>query len=133
LRAIFVVGDHGTILHRDGDQWLLDDSATTADLRGVSCDEHAVVAVGAGGVVVQRDDPRAGFKARTMGGAELLAVDAYYGSTSWIAVGRAAAVQRGMGAAEAAGLHGDLYAVRQSSMGTCVVGDDGLFVGAPFH
>ena len=130
LQTIFVVGDHGTVLRRDASGWLREESGTTADLRGVSCDDHKVVAVGAGGVVLVRDDPRAGFKSQTMGGSDLSSVDAYYGTSSWIAVGRGAARQRGMGATDTAGLHGDLHAVSQSSMGTCVAGDEGLFLGA---
>lgn len=130
LQAIVAVGDHGTILRRDGDRWVQEASGTTADLRGVSCDDRRLVAVGAGGVVVQRDEPGASFKVRTQGQADLFSVDAYYGTSSWIAVGRGAALQRATGVAQAQGLVGDLYAVKQGTVGTCVVGEAGLFLDA---
>ena len=130
LQAIVVVGDHGTILRRDGDRWVREESGTTADLRGVSCDDRKIVAVGAGGVVVQRDEPGAAFKVHGQGEADLFAVDAYYGTSSWIAVGRGAALQRATGVAQTQGLVGDLHAVKQGSMGTFVVGEAGLFVDA---
>jgi hypothetical protein len=130
LQAIFMVGDHGTVIRRDGDRWVREESGTTADLHGVTCDDRKVVAVGAGGVVLLRDDPRTGFKVQKMGEVDLLSVDAYYGTSSWIAVGRGASLQRGMGAANGGGLHGDLYAVKQGSMGTCAAGESGLFLDA---
>jgi len=128
LMAIVVVGDHGTVVRRVADRWVREESGTTADLRGVSCDDHKVVAVGAGGVVLLRDDPRAPFKVQKQGEADLFSVDAYYATSSWIAVGRGAALQRATGVAQAQGLVGDLYAVKQGPMGTCVAGEAGLFL-----
>jgi hypothetical protein len=130
LQAIVVVGDHGTVVRRDGDRWVREESGTTADLHGVSCDDRKVVAVGAGGVVLLRDEAHAGFKVQKLGEADLLAVDAYYGTSSWLAVGRGSALLRGTGAADSGGLHGDLHAVEQGSMGTFVAGESGLFLDA---
>ena len=96
----------------------------------MACDDRKVVAVGAGGVVLTRDEPRASFKLQTQGDIDLAAVDAYYGTSSWIAVGRGAALQRATGVAKAGGLVGDLYAVKQGSMGTYVAGEAGLFLAA---
>lgn len=128
LQAIFIVGDHGTIVRRDGDGWAPVASGTTADLRGVSCDDRTVVAAGDGGLVLLRGDPHADFTAQRAGDADLFAIDAYYGTSSWLAVGRAASLRRAIGVADAGGLRGDLYAVKQGATGTYVAGDVGLFL-----
>lgn len=58
----YAVGAHGTILE-DGDKgWHKVASPTTADLYAVSSHLHEVVIVGAGGVILQLGDPRAGFQ-----------------------------------------------------------------------
>lgn len=55
-KAVWVVGDHGTIGHWDGAKLDWEKSGTTANLRGVwALSESAVYAVGDGGTILKRD------------------------------------------------------------------------------
>lgn len=58
----YVVGAHGTILQRSDKGWEKVASPTTADLFAVESHLHEVFIVGAGGVILQLGDPRAGFQ-----------------------------------------------------------------------
>ena len=58
----YVVGAHGTILAVADNRWRKVESPTTADLYAVESHLHEVVVVGAGGVILQLGDPRAGFQ-----------------------------------------------------------------------
>ena len=63
--ADYVVGAHGTILERGEKGWQTVPSPTTNDLYAVESHLHEVVIVGAGGVILQLGDPRAGFQLAT--------------------------------------------------------------------
>ena len=59
----YIVGAHGTILEQSDDKgWRKVPSPTTADLYAVESHLNQVVIVGAGGVMLQLGDPRAGFQ-----------------------------------------------------------------------
>lgn len=126
LPDVWIAGDAGTLIHMTLTDIEAVDSGTTENLYAVACDGAKVIAVGARGVVTQRTDPRAKFAVTHDGDADYLAITSYYGSSTWLAVGRGGVTSASF-SSKRGGLRGDLEGVVYSTLGTWAVGAEGIF------
>lgn len=91
---VWAVGEKGVLLHRQA-TWSKEPTNVTQDLRAVRARDSRVVAVGSGGLVLNRD--MGAFKTISSMGADLQAISAVGGAKFWIsgAAGRVLLYQVG--------------------------------------
>lgn len=82
---VWAVGEGGTVIHRDGSAWSIQDSGTTKDLTSVSAlDESNVWAVGDGGTIIHWDGTS--WNSQSSGTADtILGVSALSDNNVWAA------------------------------------------------
>jgi len=133
LRDVWIVGGAGTVVSRVGDAWKVHASLGAAALRAVACDDHAAIAVGDGGAMFQRLDDVGWHATPSNVTADLFAVAAPLGTTSFTVVGAAGTVVHVTrdSSAEAPVLSWDLRAVTEGALGTWVAGERGVFRRVP--
>jgi len=133
LRDVWIVGGAGTIVSRIADAWKVHASLGGDALRAVACDDHAAIAVGDKGAMFQRLDDVGWHPAASNVTADLLAVSAPLGTTSFTVVGAAGTVVHVTRDSSAEGqvLSFDLRAVTEGALGTWVAGERGVFRRVP--
>jgi hypothetical protein len=133
LRDAWIVGRAGTILGRVGDAWKLQPPPTTASLYAIACDDHAAVAVGEKGAMVERLDDVGWHESPSGVTVDLLAVAAPLGTRSFTVVGAAGTVVHVAGepASEAQSVSFDWRAITEGPLGTWLGAEGGVFRRAP--
>ena len=133
LRDVWVVGDAGTILLHGLDAWKLQPSIGTAAFYAVACDDHAAIAVGAHGAMIERLDDVGWHDSPSGTSADLFAVAAPFGTKSFVAVGANGTVVHVTGSAsqESQSVDWTFRAVTEGAMGTWLAGDHGIVRRAP--
>jgi hypothetical protein len=137
IRDVWVVGDAGTILLHGPmgatDAWKVQASIGGAALRGVACDDHAALAVGDHGAMIERLDDVGWHESPSGTTADLFAVAAPFGTRSFIAVGAGGTVVHVTGSAsqEPQSVDWAFRAVTDGAMGTWLAGDHGIVRRAP--
>jgi hypothetical protein len=128
LRDVWVVGQSGTIALRGFEAWKAQPPISSTTLYAISCDDHAAIAVGEHGTILQGVD--AVWHLTPSGlDANLLAVSGSVGTTSWLAAGTAGVVLRvssGGASQEPTGIAWDIHAVTEGPFGTWVGGEKGI-------
>jgi hypothetical protein len=132
LRDLWIVGSAGTIVTRALDAWNVQTSGTSA-LYAVACDDHAAIAVGEKGAMLQRLDDVGWHPSSSGVSVDLFAVSAPLGTTSFTVVGAAGTVIHVTrdAASEPPVLDFDLRAVTEGALGTWVAGEHGVFARRP--
>ena len=128
LRDLWVVGAGGAALLRGPEGWKAMPPISNNALYAVACDDHAAVAVGAQGTIVQRLDD-VGWHATSSGtAADLFAISAPMGTKSFLVVGAAGTILHLTNdvAAEPQSVGWALRATTEGALGTWVGGDEGL-------
>jgi hypothetical protein len=133
LRDVWLVGRAGTVVSRVADAWKVHTSLGEVTLHAVACDDHAAIAVGEKGAMFERLDDVGWHPSASGVGADLLAVSAPLGTTSFTVVGTAGTVVHVTrdANAEASVLGFDLRAVTEGALGTWVAGERGVFRRVP--
>lgn len=133
LRDVWIVGAAGTILTHTTDAWKLHPSISTATLHAVACDDHAAIAVGAGGVMIERLDDVGWHESPSGVTNDLYAVAAPIGTKSFLVAGAKGAVLHVAGTAlvEAQSVDWTFRAVTEGALGTWLAGDHGIYRRAP--
>jgi hypothetical protein len=133
LRDVWIVGAAGTVVSRVVDAWKIHASLGGATLRAVACDDHAAIAVGDKGAMFERLDDVGWHPSASNASADLLAVSAPLGTTSFTVVGAAGTIVHVTrdASAEAPVLTFDLRAVTEGALGTWVAGERGVFRRVP--
>jgi hypothetical protein len=130
LRDVWIVGAEGTILFRKALEWSIYPPVTPKTIMAVTCDDHAAIAVGAQGLVLERLDDVGWYEAPNIGGvtSDLLAVSSSVGTRSWLVAGAHGTLIRMSGNAsiEPTGLDWDLRAVTEGALGTWIGGERGI-------
>jgi hypothetical protein len=128
LRDAWTVGQGGAILFYAPSGWVTYAPPTNETLFAVACDDHAAIAVGAHGVVVERLDDVPWHDVSSGTTADLHSVSSPFGSRSWLIAGTHGTVVRISGAAtvEPSGVDWDLDAVTEGPIGTWLVGSRGI-------
>ncbi len=137
LRDVWIVGKNGTIAGHTSnmiDAWKVQ-QVGTATLFAVACDDHAALAVGAKGAMVERLDDVSWHESTSGVTVDLFAVAAPIGTQSFLVAGASATVLHVTGTATAEPQVLDpnvtFYAVSEGALGTWLAGDHGIFRRAP--
>ncbi len=133
LRDAWIVGRAGTIVGRVGDAWTLQPPPTSSSLYAIACDDHAAVAVGEKGAMVERLDDVGWHETPSGVTVDLLAVAAPLGTRSFTVVGAAGTVVHVAGepASEPQSVSFDWRAVTEGPLGTWLGAGGGVFRRAP--
>ncbi len=128
LRDVWIVGAAGTIVMHTLDGWKLHAPVTPTDLDAVACTDHAGIAVGASGVVLERLDDVGWHASRSGVTASLLAVSSSIGTSSWLAAGASGTLVRITGdpTTEDAGITWTIRALTEGPLGTWLGGEHGV-------
>jgi hypothetical protein len=127
LRDVWIVGVAGTIVFHTSTAWTVHPPLTAATLHAVSCDDHAAIAVGEKGTVLERLDDVGWHETPSNVTADLYAVASPFGARSWLAAGAHGTVVRLSGAASPEpSADWDIRAVTEGALGTWLGGDKGI-------
>jgi hypothetical protein len=133
LRDVWVVGQSGTISSGGMAAWVPQPPISPATLYAAACDDHAAIAVGAHGTILERLADVGWHVTPSGTDADLLAVSASVGTTSWLVAGASGIVLRVTGnpTREPTSIDWDLRAVTEGPLGTWIAGEKGILRRAP--
>jgi len=129
LRDVWLVGRAGAIaLRSPSGVWTAFPPISSASLYAVSCNDHAAVAVGERGTILERLDDVGWHSSASGVTTDLFAVSASIGTTSWLVAGAQGVMLRvsGTASADPTGIKWDLRAVSEGALGTWVGGERGI-------
>ncbi len=128
LRDVWLVGRGGALTWRNAGAWTTMPPVSTATLFAAACDDHAGIAVGEHGTILERLDDVGWHVSASGVTTDLLAVSRSIGTTSWLVTGASGVVLRVSGTAspDPSGVDWDLRAVTEGPLGTWVGGANGI-------